>query len=312
MRRACGRGRPRWSRRPARSSVMRPSFITRMRWQVARSSGRSSEMTSTPSPRPARSRMMPWISAFEPTSTPTVGPFSTSTRGPRASQRASTTRCWLPPESERTGAAGSGALTASRRSQSSASPQSPRRSRSGPRACASSRADADVAQRSTGSGTAPRSAGPRARSRCPPPPRRAGRRAAPRGRRSSRCPASGATRPKSALASAVRPEPSRPEMPSTSPACRSKPMSSKAPAFESPRTSSRRGAPAASGAGGVSATSRPVMCRVSEAASNSAAGPSATLRPLRSTTTCSQTSEHLGELVADEEHRHAVAPSAGG
>ena len=81
MRRACARGRPRSSPRPARSSVMRPSFITRMRWQVARSSGRSSEMTSTPSPRPARSRMIPWISAFEPTSTPTVGPFSTSTRG---------------------------------------------------------------------------------------------------------------------------------------------------------------------------------------------------------------------------------------
>ena len=53
---------------------------------------------------------MPWISAFEPTSTPTVGPFSTSTRGPRASQRASTTRCWLPPDSERTGAPGSGGL----------------------------------------------------------------------------------------------------------------------------------------------------------------------------------------------------------
>ena len=109
-------------------------------------------------------------------------------------------------------------------------------------------------------------------------------------------PASGATSPNSALASAVRPEPSRPEMPSTSPACRSKPMSWKAPAFASPRTSSRRGAPGASGAGGVSATSRPVMWRVSEAASNSPAGPSATFRPLRSTTTCSQTSSTSASL----------------
>ena len=73
-------------------------------------------------------------------------------------------------------------------------------------------------------------------------------------------------------------------------------MSSKTPALASPRTSRSRGAPASSGGGGVSATSRPVMWRVSEAASNSSAGPSATLRPLRSTTTCSQTSSTSASL----------------
>ena len=196
---------------------MRPSFITRMRWQVARSSGRSSEMTRTPSPRPARSRMMPWISAFEPTSTPTVGPFSTSTRGP-ARQPAREHHPLLVAAGERAHRGGRvGRLDRE-------APQPVLRLAPEPgagRGAGPSRAPPSGRSRrcagSTGSGRGPRSAGPRARSRCPPPRRRAGRRAGPARPSSVTLPASGVTRPKSALASAVRPEPSRPETPSTSP-----------------------------------------------------------------------------------------------
>ncbi len=42
---------------------------------------------------------MRWIAPLLPTSTPTVGPFSTSTRARVSSHRPITTRCWLPPES---------------------------------------------------------------------------------------------------------------------------------------------------------------------------------------------------------------------
>ena len=54
----------------------------------------------------ARSRTISKMAARAPTSTPTVGESRTSTRGVVASHFASTTRCWLPPESVVTGSLG--------------------------------------------------------------------------------------------------------------------------------------------------------------------------------------------------------------
>jgi len=54
-------------------------------------------------PSSAMRRMRSWISAFEPTSTPCVGSSSIITLGPIASQQASATFCWLPPDSDRAG-----------------------------------------------------------------------------------------------------------------------------------------------------------------------------------------------------------------
>ena len=50
------------------------------------------------SPRPASSLMSRWISALAPTSTPWVGSSRISSAGFAASQRASATFCWFPPE----------------------------------------------------------------------------------------------------------------------------------------------------------------------------------------------------------------------
>ena len=52
-------------------------------------------------PCAARSTIRRWISAFAPTSTPWVGSSRMRTEGRVASQRASATFCWLPPESVR-------------------------------------------------------------------------------------------------------------------------------------------------------------------------------------------------------------------
>ena len=55
-------------------------------------------------PSAASARISRWISALAPMSTPCVGSSRISTRGFVASQRASATFCWLPPESVPTGA----------------------------------------------------------------------------------------------------------------------------------------------------------------------------------------------------------------
>ena len=59
-----------------------------------------------PLPPSATSRTTPSSASFDLTSTPLVGRMATSTAGSRASARAITTFCWLPPESPDTGCPG--------------------------------------------------------------------------------------------------------------------------------------------------------------------------------------------------------------
>ena len=86
---------------PSSSATSSPSRMTRIRVHRPRSSSISDETTITPSPSRARSVTMRNSSALAPTSTPRVGSSSRSTLHCFSSQRASTTFCWLPPESWR-------------------------------------------------------------------------------------------------------------------------------------------------------------------------------------------------------------------
>ena len=86
--------------RPSTSATSSPSRMTRMRVQMPDQLlelGRHDEDAHARSSRARRSagRSRPW----SPTSTPRVGSSSSSTRQWRSSQRASTTFCWLPPDS---------------------------------------------------------------------------------------------------------------------------------------------------------------------------------------------------------------------
>ena len=69
------------------------------------SSGISDETRMIAMPCAARSEIMPWTSAFDCTSMPCVGSSRIRSDGAVASHFASTTFCWLPPESAETGCA---------------------------------------------------------------------------------------------------------------------------------------------------------------------------------------------------------------
>src|SRR5579883_1001512 len=86
----------------ARSTMpaRRPAWSTAMRSDMPRISGSSEEIMRIATPSWARSTIRRWISDLEPTSTPWVGSSRIMTEGRMASQRASATFCWLPPESE--------------------------------------------------------------------------------------------------------------------------------------------------------------------------------------------------------------------
>ena len=106
--------RPRPRRRPARSrrtsrassvasaraisAWIAPSCSTRIRSDIARTSGRSLEMRMIASPDAASSEMIRWTSTLAPMSMPRVGSSRMSTRGSVASHFARTTFCWLPPD----------------------------------------------------------------------------------------------------------------------------------------------------------------------------------------------------------------------
>ena len=83
-----------------------PAFATtNTRSARPSTSGTSLETRSTATPESASLRMRA-NSVRAPTSTPRVGSSSSSTSQPCSSHRASTTFCWLPPESVRTGRVG--------------------------------------------------------------------------------------------------------------------------------------------------------------------------------------------------------------
>ena len=81
------------------SAVIRPSWRTRIRSDIARTSGRSLEMRMIPRPDAASSEMIRWTSTLAPMSMPRVGSSRIRSRGFEASHLASTTFCWLPPDS---------------------------------------------------------------------------------------------------------------------------------------------------------------------------------------------------------------------
>ena len=86
---------------PRSSATFRPSRSTTTRELPSTSSSSSDEIISTPSPVPASSLISAWISALAPMSMPRVGSSRMSSAGFMHSQRASSTFCWLPPDSSR-------------------------------------------------------------------------------------------------------------------------------------------------------------------------------------------------------------------
>src|SRR5690606_6180250 len=88
------------------SPILRRSRITTMRWAIRSTSSSSDEMKTTASPCSESSATLRWMSAFAPTSIPRVGSSRMMSCGEVASQRASSTFCWLPPERLRTSAFG--------------------------------------------------------------------------------------------------------------------------------------------------------------------------------------------------------------
>src|SRR5581483_4922383 len=78
------------------SRTTAPRRTTSTRVQI-RSSSRSSDTSSTAAPSSRARSRTPSNASFEATSTPTVGPRTTSTDGSATSARPTTTFCWLPP-----------------------------------------------------------------------------------------------------------------------------------------------------------------------------------------------------------------------
>src|SRR5690606_23197434 len=100
------------------SAVRRPSCMTSTRSAMPRISGRSEEIIRTATPSAASRDSSRCTSALVPTSMPRVGSSTISTFGPVASHLASTTFCWLPPDSVFTVSAIRAYLTWSRTAQS--------------------------------------------------------------------------------------------------------------------------------------------------------------------------------------------------
>ena len=92
------------------SAVRRPWLMTATRSESARTSSRSDVTNKMPMPCAARRRMMRNTSPLAPMSMPRLGSSINSTLGSVISALPMTTFCWLPPESDETGRAGSATL----------------------------------------------------------------------------------------------------------------------------------------------------------------------------------------------------------
>ena len=203
--------------------VCRPSDMTRMRSARSSSSGSSELTTTMASPSSARAgRSGRRSRCLAPTSMPRVGSSSSSTRGRVASHLPITTFCWLPPDSVPAGLLDAGAADAERshRVARQRAPRALNERKPKPRA-GGRRAAARRCRGSTRRGAGPASCGPRSPARG----RAAARRAASAistGSPSSRIVAAARARRRRRRCVSrisVRPEPSRPPMPRTSPAC---------------------------------------------------------------------------------------------
>ena len=206
-----------WRRRGRAMPTIVPPCMTAIRSLMPRISGSSDEIIRMASPRPASSLMSRWISALAPTSTPWVGSSRMSSAGLAASQRASATFCWFPPERLPTGVSSEAVLIPSWRTKPAAISRSRRKSRNPNRETARRVASVVLAGRrhveddavaAAVFGDVGDSQGGRAR-------RRIDRHGRPRSRTS---PVSAGVRPNKTRASSVRPAPTSPASPRISPA----------------------------------------------------------------------------------------------
>ena len=277
----------------ARSSVPAtvPPCITAIRSLMPRISGSSDEIIRIAMPRAASSPISRWISALAPTSTPCVGSSRISTAGSVASQRASATFCWLPPERLPTGssidarldrrAAGRSRRRPRRSRPKSSSPQRRDRAEDGERRV---RRDRHVEDHAVPAavlghvGDAQRD-GPRGRVDRRPACRAGGSR--------PRRPASGRRGPAPAPSAPRRP--ARPG-PRISPARTSGSRRARPPPGSPGRATSSTTSPIGTARLGKTAdSSRPTIMRISSARSTSAIGRVPTSAPSRSTVTRSAT-----------------------
>ena len=247
-------------------------------------SGSSDEIISTATPWAASSESSRCTSALVPTSMPRVGSSTISSRGLRASHFASTTFCWLPPESVQTGLVSLPYLSCRRSAQSRANRRSAPCGISPPRLTWSSDASAMLRsieksitspcwRRSSGTSAIPASiaaVGDADGSRLPS---------------ISTEPASRRSIPKIARATSVRPAPTRPARATISPLRTSNDTSVKTPSRVS-RSTFRTVRPASAGTFGNSASmSRPTIARITDGIVSSPIGLVRTWRPSRITVT---------------------------
>jgi len=195
---------------------IRSSRYRATRCDMLSTSERSEEISRTPVPSSTSRLMMANISSRAPTSTPRVGSSRISTLGLRSIHRPTTTFCWFPPERVATPHSGEGVLmpnpAIARRTMASRRPAlgQPQRihwatqgkARLKPTLCSRKRPSF---LRSSLIMTMPAARASR------------GLRSATGLASISTCPPSTRSMPNRALASSVRPEPTRPARPSTSP-----------------------------------------------------------------------------------------------
>ena len=84
---------------PSRIATMRPRYMTPIRSDSSSTSSSSAETSSIAVPASRLAIAWRWMNSMLPTSRPRVGWSRTSRRRSPSSSRATTTFCWLPPES---------------------------------------------------------------------------------------------------------------------------------------------------------------------------------------------------------------------
>ena len=87
---------------PGTMPTIDPRYMTAMRSASATTSSSSVETTITGTPESRASTILVCTNSIDPTSSPRVGCAATNSLSSRLSSRASTTFCWLPPESRPT------------------------------------------------------------------------------------------------------------------------------------------------------------------------------------------------------------------
>ena len=264
----------------------RPSKRTTIRSAMPSTSGSSDEIISTATPSAARSESSRCTSAFVATSIPRVGSSTISTAGLRASHFASTTFCWLPPDSVHTGFASRPYLQLQpQRPVGREAPLGAGRDQAEP-LHAPERGERRRCARSRSPSRAPAAGGPRARARRPRPSRPSASRGRSRRPSISTAPASQRSMPKIARATSLRPAPTRPASATISPladverdvgedALARQPVDLEHDAARAPSRTFGKSAP----------ISRPTIARMIDCVVSSSIGCVSTWRPSRITVT---------------------------